>query len=215
MFSRHRLILLTAVTAALAATAGVIAGQSAEPVERGHGMPSALDRPAAPPETRGWSNLSEVRESLANISAETRAQLELAPASIAGTRVAFTFPDATPHFGGISVYEVRRPGKGSCLFMLDAGGCGANNPAVRAADALPVQLSVSDFDGPSGPLPIVLFGQAAPQVSSVTVRCFDTTYETTLAGGVVTWVAPSAAIGPRDCTLDAVIAGGETYKTQL
>lgn len=214
MFSR-RLILFTAVAAALAATAGVIASHSVEPVERGHGMPAAADRQAAPPETSGWSNLGEVRQSLANISIETRAQLELTPASIAGTRVAFTFPDATPNFGGISVYEVRRPGKGSCLFMLDAGGCGANNPAVRAADALAVQLSVSDLDGPSGPLPIVLFGQAAPQVSSVEVTCSGTTYKVTLAEGIVAWVAPTASIGPRDCTLEAAVTGGETYRTQL
>ena len=76
-------------------------------------------------------------------------------------------------------------------------------------------LKVSDFDGPTGGLPIVVFGQVAPQVSSVTITCFGTPYEATVTRGVVTWVAPTAAIGPRDCALEASVSGGETYKTQL
>lgn len=215
MFTRLRLILFTAVAAALAATAGVIAAQSAAPVERGHGLPSAASGGAAALDPTGWATLAEARTSLADISTDTRAQLGLSAVSIADARLAFTFPGTTPHFAGISVYEVRRPGRGSCLFLLDSGGCSANDPAIRAADALPVQLKVADFDGPTGGLPIVAYGQVAPQVASVTITCFGTPYEATVAKGVVTWVAPTAAIGPRDCALEAAVTGGESYRSQL
>lgn len=215
MLKRNRLIVLVAGLALLAASVGAIVSQASSP--RGHGSRLAL--PAGPPppiNPTGWNNVDEARASLAAIDPASRAVFGLSEASLAQTRVFYTFPASTPSFGGISVFEVPRPGRGSCLYILDTGGCTAHPAAVNApGEALPVQASVTDWDGPTGPLPILLVGDVAPQVKAVTLTCNGTTFQATVSRNVVAWVAPSAAIDSADCVLRATLATGALFTEQL
>jgi hypothetical protein len=217
MFRKSRVIVIVAGAALAAGAAGVIASQASQPQGRGHGSPLAL-RQGPPPtlNTKGWANVAEARASIDAQQPESKAELGLTPAAIAATRSIYTFPATTPVFGGISIYEVPRPGRGSCIYLLDSAGCSANAAAIdKPGEALPVQVGVTDFDGPTGAIPIVLAGEVAAQVKAVTMTCFGTTYKATIAGRVVAWVATTADIGAADCVLRATLTNGRVFSEQL
>lgn len=217
MSSKSRVIALFVGATLIAALAGAVVSYASSSQGRGHGSPLAVK--AGPPpavDTTGWANAEQARASLAAQNPASLAEFGLTPAAIASTRAVYTFPAGTPSFAGVSVYQVSRPGRGSCLYLLDSGSCTARAAALGAgSDALPVQVSVTDFDGPTGPVPVALVGDVAPEVIGVSLACAGTSYEATLSGRLVTWIAPSAAIGANDCTLRATLAGGREWSERL
>jgi hypothetical protein len=214
MLKRKRLIVLVAGLALVAGSTGALVSR-ASPSHAGKSQ--AIVRGAVAPaiNTTGWSNVDEARASLEAIDPASRAEFGLSQASLAQIRVFYTFPASTPSFARVSVFEVPRPGRGSCLYVLDTGGCSARPAAINDADALPVQASVTDWDRLTGPLPIMLVGDVAPQVNAVTVSCDGRTFSATVSRNVVAWVAPSAAIDPSGCVLRATLVSGKTFSETL
>ncbi len=175
-----------------------------------------LTRTTLPPPSLGWRSVAEAQASLAGMSVETRSQLDLTPAVIATTQAVYTFSASSGSFAGLTVYGVDRGNAGSCYFLLGNGDCWAHAPAIGApGQALPVQVSTSDFDGPKGLLPVVLFGHVAPEVTSVTLSCGAGSYSASLSGDTVTWVAPDASLKASDCTLNAAISNGGSFSERL
>jgi hypothetical protein len=218
MFSRNRLVAIIAVAILVGAVAGVIAAQAGT-----NGKPRADTAPPAEAastssqsaDTTGWDSVAAVQATLSAAGDESNGQFDLTDAAIASTHVIYTFPPSTPAVGGASIFEVPRDGEGPCVFLVGTGDCWAQPPAVDATVALPVQVGMSDFDGPSGPLPVVLFGQVAPEVKAVTLICKDATYSATISDGLASWVAPSSDITPSDCELNAPLASGEVFSERM
>lgn len=215
--SRRGLVVGVIVGCALAAgIAGFIRARPPSPPAPGHGSPLALHAgPARPIDRRGWNSVAQARVSLAAEDPVLKSRLGLTPSVIATTRAIYTFPSSAGVFAGVSFFEVSRPGRGSCFFMLGDSDCWARPPAIdEPGRALPVQFSVTDLDGPFGPIPIVLTGVVAPQVARVTMTCFGRSYALPIRGKVIAWVAPRADIGGADCELRAALAGGGVYRAQ-
>lgn len=221
MFTRNRLFILAAVTAAAiaAAAAGAITSRASNSTARGHGMIVArtaakADSPVLDP--TGWRTVAEAQATLNAKSDQTKTDLGLTPDVIASLQTIYTFPSAAGPFAGLNIYGATRGSSGGCYFLLGDGDCWAHPAAADApGQALPVQAGVSDFDGPAGPLPVVLFGHVAPQVNAVALTCNGSTYPASITGDIVIWIAPSPDIGAADCTLTATLAGGHTFSEQL
>jgi hypothetical protein len=214
MLKRKRLIVLVAAAIVAAGSAGALVSH-ASPSHRRLSQTIVRTSVAPPINTAGWSNVDEARASLEAIDPSSRAEFGLSQAALAQIRVFYTFPASTPSFAGVLVFEVPRPGRGSCFYVLDTGGCSAHRAALNDPDALPVQAGVTDWDGPRGPLPILLVGDVAPQVKAVMVTCDGNSYSATVSANVVAWVAPSAAIDPKTCVLKASLASGKTFSESL
>jgi hypothetical protein len=215
--SRRGLVVGVIVGCALAAgVAGFLTARSPKPLPPGHGSPLALRAgPTRPIDTSGWDSVTKARASLAAEEPALKSRLGLTPSVIATTRAIYTFPSSAGVFAGVSFFEVSRPGRGSCYFMLGDSDCWARPPAIdEPGRALPVQFSVTDLDGPFGPIPIALTGVVAPEVTRVTMTCFGRTYLLPIRGKVIAWVAPSADIGGADCELRGKLAGGGVYRVQ-
>jgi hypothetical protein len=221
MLTKRRFLIMTGVTvgAIAAAAAGAITSRASNSTAHGHGMAvtrttATAGSPALDP--AGWRTVAEARATLNSESDQTKAELGLKPNVIASLQAIYTFSSATGPFAGLNIYGVSRGNSGGCYFLLGDGDCWAHPPAVNApGQALPVQAGVSDFDGPAGSLPIVLFGHVAPQVETVVLSCNGSTYTASISDGLVTWIAPSPDIGAADCTLSATLAGGHVFNEQL
>jgi hypothetical protein len=220
MFTKKRLFIVAAVVAAgvVAAAAGAITASSTS--SRGHGLAFAATKSAKADtsalDPTGWRSIPEAQATLAAKSDETKSQLGLTSDVIATTSAIYTFPDSAGPFAGLIIYGVSRADGSDCYFLLGDGDCWADAPALDASrKALPVEVGVSDFDGPSGALPIVLFGHVAAQVKSVELNCNGSNYAASITGDIVTWIAPTSSIGPADCTLTAALPDGRTFSEQL
>ena len=221
MFTKKRLFILAAATAAViaAGAAGAITSLASNSTARGHGLALASKSARANSnalDPTGWRTVTEAQATLAAKSDQTKADLGLTPGVIASTQAIYTFADSTGPFAGLTIYGVTRGNSGGCYFLIGDGDCWAHAPVADApGQALPVQAGISDFDGPTGPLPIVLFGHVAPQVKTVDLNCSGSSYPASISGDIVTWIAPNSTIGPADCTLTATLAGGRVFSEQL
>lgn len=146
-------------------------------------------------------------DAVAFLSAHEAALTRIAPltaSDIAQTRVVFTFPTGGSGFSaGQAVFQTPLAAGGYCLtFAGDVSCTKGFTPDV------PVAGIATDPDGPTTGQPFVLVAIKQPDVSSVTYTCRGQAYTATISGDVLTFVAPSAALDPSDCTETATLANG-------
>jgi hypothetical protein len=138
--------------------------------------------------------------------ASTRMGVGLTAADVAATERIYRFADGIGNFAaGLGVYRAPLPNGGFCLAFASAVGC-THVPPSGAEPLIGVGL---DPDAERAGEPFVLISLKAPEVRSVTYTCGGKTYAATIAGAVVTFVAPSSSVRADDCTENATLASGK------
>jgi hypothetical protein len=138
--------------------------------------------------------------------ASTRLNVGLTNAEIASTRSIYHFPSTVGSYAaGLDVYRAPLANGGDCIAFAAAVGCGRIPPN----DAEPLMGLGLDPDAERAGEPFVLISIKAPDVRSVTYTCGGRTYPATIAGDVVTFIAPSSSLRADDCTENVTLASGK------
>ena len=138
--------------------------------------------------------------------ASTRLNVGLTDGEIATTRSIYHFPSTVGSYAaGLDAYRAPLPNGGYCIAFAAAVGCARIPPN----DAEPVMALILDPDAERAGEPFVVIGTKAPDVRSVTYTCGGRTYPATIAGDVVTFIAPSSSLRADDCTENATLASGK------
>jgi hypothetical protein len=144
--------------------------------------------------------------------ASTRLDVGLTRSEIAATRSIYHFPSGAGSFAaGLDVYRAPLAGGGDCIAFAAAVGC----TRTPANDAEPLMGLGLDPDAERSGEPFVLISIAAPDVRSVTYTCGGRTYPATIAGDVVTFIAPSSSLRADDCTENVTLPGGRIISKRV
>jgi hypothetical protein len=138
--------------------------------------------------------------------ASSRLNVGLSVRDIAATRSIYHFPSSVGSYAAsLDVYRAPLAKGGDCIAFAAAVGCTRTPPN----DAEPVMALVLDPDAERAGEPFVVIGTKAPDVRSVTYTCGGHTYLATIAGDVVTFIAPSSSLSADDCTQNVTLPGGK------
>jgi len=138
--------------------------------------------------------------------ASTRLNVGLSASDIAATRSIYHFPSTIGSYAaGLDAYLAPLANGGDCIAFAAAVGCTRTPPN----DAEPLMGLGLDPDAERSGEPFVLISIKAPDVRSVTYSCGGRTYPATIAGDVVTLIAPSSSLRADDCTENVTLASGK------
>jgi hypothetical protein len=138
--------------------------------------------------------------------ASTRLNVGLTDAEIASTRAIYHFPSTIGSYAaGLDVYRAPLANGGDCIAFAAAVGC----TRIPPNDAEPLMGLGLDPDAERSGEPFVLISIKAADVRSVTYTCGGRTYPATIAGEVVTFIAPSSSLRADDCTENVTLASGK------
>jgi hypothetical protein len=130
----------------------------------------------------------------------------LTEAEIASTRSIYHFPSTIGSYAaGLDVYRAPLAKGGDCIAFAAAVSC----TRIPPNDAEPLMGLGLDPDAERSGEPFVLISIKAPDVRSVGYTCGGRTYPATIAGDVVTFIAPSSSLRADDCTENATLASGK------
>jgi hypothetical protein len=136
----------------------------------------------------------------------------LTDAEIASTRSIYHFPSTIGTYAaGLDVYRAPLANGGDCIAFAAAVGC----TRIPPNDAEPLMGLGLDPDAERAGEPFVLISIKAPDVRSVAYTCGGRTYPATIAGDVVTFIAPSSSLRADDCTENATLANGKIVSKRV
>jgi hypothetical protein len=138
--------------------------------------------------------------------ASTRLNVGLTDSDIAATRSIYHFPSTVGSYAaGLDAYRAPLTNGGNCIAFAAAVACARIPPN----DAEPVMALVLDPDAERAGEPFVVIGTKAPDVRSITYTCGGHTYPATIAGDVVSFIAPFSSLSADDCTQNVTLVGGK------
>jgi hypothetical protein len=193
--------------AALCAVGGVAAFLALRPHDTGIARAVAVSPASGSKAPNRPTRVLSTDDAKAMLSrASIRGSVGLTDADIAATKPIYRFDDKVGNFtAALSVYRTPLANGGFCISLAAAVGC----TRVPPTDAEPLMGLGLDPDAERGGEPFVLVGVSEPQVRAVTYTCAGKTYPATIAGAVVTFVAPTLSLRADDCTEHVTLASGK------